>query len=421
MTSAEDERDSLEESLFTTEDPVFAHKELLTVGHVPDIDRIVGRDAEMQHIANALNPAIFAQSPINALIYGKTGTGKSLCARQVTKRCTRLAVERGVRMAVAYVDCSQQKTETQAVWSAATQLNDSDETDVVVPETGLGTAQYYNRLWSIVDELYDVVVIVLDEIDRQPDDEVLLQLSRAEEAGKVATCNIGVMGISNKINYKKTMDERVKSSLQEREFVFPPYDATQLRDIIDKRRDAFKTGVLSDGAVSLTAALAAQEHGDARKAIDILRHAGELALEEGDDRVRERHVRNAQELAERDRFRELISGVPVQTKAALLALAQLSTHSKRQSFRTSAVYDEYEQLCRDVGIKILTERRIYDLLKELSFLGVNEMNRTGGGRGEGQYTEHHLVESPTAVKAVIQEDSLFDELTYRDRTDFKLW
>jgi cell division control protein 6 len=72
--------------LFTREDPIFVNKELLEINHLPDEGRIVGRDEEIQEIANAVNPAIFGQSPSNVLIYGKTGTGKSLCAKHVSKR-----------------------------------------------------------------------------------------------------------------------------------------------------------------------------------------------------------------------------------------------------------------------------------------------------------------------------------------------
>jgi len=156
-------------------------------------------------------------------------------------------------------------------------LNDSAVTDVKIPDKGLSTSTYYKRLWRVLDTQFEVVLIILDEVDKLDDDDILMQLSRAGEAGKLESCKIGVIGISNKIKYKDRMDERVKSSLCEREFVFPPYDANQLRDIMQARSDAFKDGVLDSSVIPRAAALAAREHGDARKAIDILRYAGEIA------------------------------------------------------------------------------------------------------------------------------------------------
>jgi len=85
-----------------------------------------------------------------------------------------------------------------------------------------------------------------------------MQLSRAGEAGKITDCKLGVVGISNKIQYKDRMDERVKSSLCEREFVFPPYDANQLREIMQARADAFHDDVLEPSTIPRAAALAAR-------------------------------------------------------------------------------------------------------------------------------------------------------------------
>jgi len=187
-------------------------------------------------------------------------------------------------------------------------LNDSAVTDVKIPDKGLSTSTYYKRLSGVLDTQFEVVLIILDEVDKLDDDDILMQLSRAGEAGKLESCKIGVIGISNKIKYKDRMDERVKSSLCEREFVFPPYDANQLRDIMQARSDAFKDGVLDSSVIPRAAALAAREHGDARKAIDILRYAGEIAQSTGNETVREEYVVQARERAETDRFRELIRG-----------------------------------------------------------------------------------------------------------------
>ena len=73
------------------------------------------------------------------------------------------------------------------------------------------------------------------------------------------------------------MTERVKSSFSRDELVFPPYDANQVGGILKNRRDAFREGVLTNDAIPLAAALSAQKHCDARKAIDIRRNAGRVA------------------------------------------------------------------------------------------------------------------------------------------------
>lgn len=393
---------SQSDELFTREDPIFVNKELLEINHLPDGGRIVGRDEEISKVANAVNPAIFGQSPSNVLIYGKTGTGKSLCAKYVSTRLVETAAEEDVDAEAAYVDCAQDTTETQTVQTIASKLNDPEETGVNIPDKGISTATYYKRLWTILDDQHDVALIILDEIDKLEDDSILMQLSRAGEAGKIENCKIGVIGISNKIRYKDRMDERVKSSLCEREFVFPPYDAEQLNDIMEARRDAFREGVLEDGVISRTAALAAREHGDARKAIDILRYAGEIAQAEEAEVVREDFVDRARDQAETDRFRELIRGSTPHSRYVLQALTILSLDNpNEEGFRTTTIYDLYEQICRQEGSEALSLRRVRDLLKEHAFLDVTEQTRRSGGSAEGSYTEHQLLEDPEVVQNVL--------------------
>jgi cell division control protein 6 len=207
------------------------------------------------------------------------------------------------------------------------------------------------------------------------------------------------------------MDERVKSSLCEREFVFPPYDATQLRSIMEARSDAFRDGVLDSSTIPRAAALAAREHGDARKAIDILRYAGEIAQSSGAETVREDFIVQARERAETDRFRELIRGSTPHSRYVLQALAVLALNQPDDDgFRTTRIYDVYEEVCRQEGSEPLSLRRVRDLLKEHAFLDILEQSRRSGGSAEGSYTEHQLLEDPDVVKKVLVEtDDVDDE------------
>ncbi|MHC3438973.1 Cdc6/Cdc18 family protein [Natrialbaceae archaeon A-gly3] len=409
--------DPAEDPLFNFDDDdaehadIFARKELLKVGHVPKSARIVGRDDEIEAVAAELRPIVRSDPPNNVMIYGKTGTGKSLVARHVTERARRAAAANGVSVGAVYVDCAQHNTQTRVARTVTRSLNETEQTDFDIPRAGIGSGEYYDYLWDILNIAYDSVIIVLDEVDRLEDDDILMQLSRARESGK-ADCHLGVIAVSNKIEYRDQLNERVKSSLREEEFVFQPYDANQLREIMIHRRDAFYEGVLSDDVIPLAAALAAQEHGDARKAIEILRHAGELAEREDADTVTENHIRDAQEWAEVDRFEELLRGSTTQVKFILYSLALLTKENPNEDgFSTSRIYNRYKETASKVDTKILSEHRVYELLKEQAFLGVVESTRTGGGRGEGSYLEHRLVQDTGIVLKSVLRDSRLEELT----------
>lgn len=380
--------------LFSTGD-IFARRELLRVGHVPERDRIVGRDNEMRKVGAALGPATQGGPPRNLIIFGKTGTGKSLVSRHICRRARKHSRENGVDLRHVYVDCSDADTETRVAREMVLQVRDELAPSMEIPAQGIGASEYYRYLWMLLDDI-DVFVVILDEIDKLGDDDVLMQLSRAEESGKT-DAYIGVISISNKIEYREQLNERVNSSLQDRELTFHPYDANQLEEILQNRRDAFLEGVLQEDVIPKTAALAAREHGDARKAVDILFEAGSLAEERTDSKVTTQHVDDAQQRTEVKRFQDLVSGSTPHVKYILRALALLTHNNDEVQFSTSEIHQLYERLAEQEGSEPLSHDRVYRLLKEQSFLGITESYHTGGGASKGAFLQHRLMKDPEIV------------------------
>ncbi|SEO78834.1 cell division control protein 6 [Halorientalis persicus] len=371
-------------------DRIFERRELVTIDHLPTEDRIVGRDEQIRMIAGEIGPAVSGAPPNSVMIYGKTGSGKSLVAKHVVQRSEREATRRGNALATGYANCSQAKGNSDTLQQLGEQITPADSS-VTFPERGISENEYFNRLWTVLDEQYDAAVFILDEIDRLKNDDILMILSRAAESGSVST-PIGVIAISNKINYREQMSERTKSSFGHTEYVFDPYDATQLREILANRTDAFKNGTLEDGVIPRAAALGAKEHGDARKAMRLLRYAGDYAKNNGADTVREEHLLEVRASAEAERLRDLVSGLPSHSRHVLNGLAALTKQNEeRQWFRTTQIIDAYERVCRKEGVDTLTKDRVRQLLKELAFLEVTENRSNHGGKGTGSYKEHRLM------------------------------
>ena len=385
---------------------IFRRRELLRVGHVPELDRVVGRDDEITEMGRALGPGTRGGPPDSVVIYGKTGTGKSLVSRCTTREAQRKAGENGATLRYGYVDCSDYTTETQASRELAQQLAENIDADHSIPRKGVGAATYRDMTWEMLNKHdVDSFVAILDEIDKLEDDELLRSLSRAKESGK-ANCHIGVICISNKVEYKERLDQRVHSSLQDNELIFNPYDSDQLRAILDNRREAFQDGVLEEGVIPKTAALAGREHGDARKAVDMLYEAGRLAEKEGLTTVKESHIDAALTKAEVNRVKQLISGSPPHVKYILQALALLTKSRNATTFRTSEIYEFYQRLVDREGMDSISQDRVYRLLKEQAFLGLLEANHTGGGDYEGAYLEHTLISEPEVVLNALNDSSL---------------
>jgi cell division control protein 6 len=217
------------------------------------------------------------------------------------------------------------------------------------------------------------------------------------------------MGISNDLKFTDFLDPRVKSSLGEEEIVFPPYDANQLRDILNHRADvAFEDGALTDDVIPLCAAFAAQEHGDARRALDLLRTAGELAERDQTDVVDENHVRKAQEKIELDRVVEVVRTLPTQSKLVLFSIITLEKNGVN-NINTGEVYNVYQRLCEEIDVDILTQRRVTDLISELDMLGI--VNAVVVSKGRYGRTKEISLSVPIAeTEAVLMSDSRLSDI-----------
>ncbi len=284
-------------------------------------------------------------------------------------------------------------------------LEEDKESFQEVPMTGWPTDRVYSVFFDAVDYDERVVVIMLDEIDKlveKSGDDTLYNLSRMNS--ELENSRVSIIGISNDLKFTDFLDPRVKSSLGEEEIVFPPYDANQLRDILQHRSNvAFKGDALSDDVIPLCAAFAAQEHGDARRALDLLRTAGELAERSQAETIVEKHVRQAQDKIELDRVVEVVRTLPTQSKLVLFSIILLEKNGVH-SINTGEVFNIYKRLCEEIDADVLTQRRVTDLISELDMLGIVNAVVVSKGR-YGRTKEISLSVPIDETEAVLLSDS----------------
>jgi cell division control protein 6 len=224
---------------------------------------------------------------------------------------------------------------------------------------------------------------------------------------QLKNAQLSFIGISNNLTFMDNVDTRVKSSLAEEEVVFHPYNALQLQDILKKRADeAFREGVLEDGVISKCAAYAAREHGDARRALDLLRVAGEIAERESGKNVLLKHIDDAKDKIERDKMLDIIEGEPKQFQAVLYSIMLLDEAKKNEKngeecMHTGEVYNAYEDICRDLKTEKLTQRRVSDILGEFDMLGI--INATEISKGRYGRTREIRLMLPANIKGKAKE------------------
>jgi len=338
-------------------------------------EKLPHRDEQITCLGGIVAPVLRGSPCSNAFIYGKTGTGKTAVTKYVLNKLSSKAQELGASVGGCYVNCRLAGTEYRVLSSLC------DALDVKVPFTGLAVGEVFDRFKEGLDLQKKIFIVVLDEIDalvKVRGDTLLYELTRVNETLRHGRTSI--IGISNDLRFKEFLDPRVLSSLSEEEIVFRPYDATELQDILWRRaRVAFSEGALLDSAVALCAALAAAEHGDARRALDLLRVAGELAEREGADCVSEDNVRQAEKRVEHDRIVEVLENLPVHSKLVLCSVYLLGKTKVSYSI-TGDIYGIYCELCDQSGLSPLTQRRVSGLISELDMVGLLNARVVSMGR-----------------------------------------
>ncbi|HDD46151.1 MAG TPA: cell division control protein Cdc6, partial [Candidatus Aenigmarchaeota archaeon] len=243
--------------------------------------------------------------------------------------------------------------------------------NINVPYTGLPTDELYRTFFNVIQSNPLNILLILDEIDylvNKIGDNILYNLTRINE--KLSKSKLTIIGISNNSTFINNLDPRVKSSLSEEEIIFPSYNANELKDIlIDRIEIAFHPDTVTPQAIAKCAALAAQEHGDARKALDLIRVAGEIAERSGDNKVTEKHVDMAEKKLDIDKTFEILKTQPRQSQIVYFAIIKLIERGAK-NILTGDVYDEYIKACERNGIRALTQRRVSDLISELEMIGM---------------------------------------------------
>ncbi|MCK4650495.1 orc1/cdc6 family replication initiation protein [Candidatus Pacearchaeota archaeon] len=359
---------------------LFKDKGVLQVRYTPN--SIPHRDKQIKSIASILASVLRGDRPSNLFVYGKTGTGKTLSVQYVQNEIIKKAKELGVEVNFEYLNCKLKKvadTEYRVLAALIRQLGGN------IPSTGLPTDQVWSKFIELINKKKQLIVFVFDEVDqmvKKMDDNFLYSFTRLNQ--ELSKAQISLIGISNEVTFLENIDPRVRSSLGEEEFIFHPYNAIQLQDILNERcKEAFKDGVVEDGVVAKCAAYAAREHGDARRALDLLRIAGELSERDGKSEISEEYIDLANLKIEKDKILDIVEGEPKQFHLVMYSILELTKQVKAGNldrFYTGDVYNLYQDICDRTKTDILTQRRISDIIAEIDMLGIINAKVISKGR-----------------------------------------
>ncbi|MEM2080704.1 MAG: ORC1-type DNA replication protein [Candidatus Bathyarchaeia archaeon] len=389
---------------------IFKDREVLRHDYLPE--KLPHREEQIRLLGTIVAPVLKVARCSNIFIYGNTGTGKTAVTKYVLSHLETKAKMYGVPVKFSYVNCRMTGSEYRVFASL------SQSVGISVPFTGLSVDEVFDRFRVGLDAAKTIFIVVLDEIDaliKNRGDKLLYELTRINET--LNKSKVSIIGISNDLRLKEFLDPRVFSSLSEEELVFRPYDAGELRNILlERSKLSFYEGVLSEAALNVCSALAAAEHGDARRALDLLRVAGEVAERQGAKMILEEHVREAERHIEHNRVMEALKNLTLHSKLVLLSVYSLN----KASATTGEIYDLYNTFCGELGIGLLTQRRLSTLINELDAMGILNAKVVSMGR-YGRTKKIRLEISRVLIREVFESDNRIGRLIdYKSKSPQKV-
>ena len=385
-------------------------RKTLTIDYVPE--KLPFRDEEAKTIAQTLSIVLKGARPSNLLLFGKPGTGKTAVIKNIVNRLQKKAKELEIEVIMPFVNAKTANTGYKVLYEIAEEMGiNKGEKKQQVYFTGLSMGEATDRILDFIQKKKKLhVILVIDEIDSLVDkngDDILYNFTRANERMYEGGF-ISLIGISNSLTFKDKLDPRVRSSLSEEEMVFNPYTILQLQKILsDRAKLAFNDDAISTAAINLCAAMAGKENGDARKAIDLLRVAAEIAERERASKVQEIHIRQAQEKIEKDTNYEVLRNSTTHTKIVLLAIM------KSKNGNTGEVYEIYSSLCKYTEQEPLTQRRMTQIVSELDQLGLVTTDVVSQGR-YGRSQRIKIALPSLTVREALKDDPILSTLVMVD-------
>lgn len=384
-----------------SETGVFKNKSALHIGYVPN--KLISRDEQIMQVAKIVQPIFTDGYFSSGLEFGKTGSGKTVVTRYVLKQLSRKAKKEAINIKSIIISCNQTNTPRRVL---------IEMLEAIEPEKrckrGMDTAEYYSQLWDLLNEKELSIILVLDEIDQMRNLDLLYAFSRVKENQNIdSELSIGVIGISNNLHFKNKLDPRILSSFTPSTILFPPYNAVQIKDILqDRVKLAFKHNVLDPSVVPLCAALSAQEHGDARLALKLLLTSGEVADNASSGMLLESHVRAAHENMNLNCLFELVKTLPYQAKITLYSIIESVRTTGTGTVTTGEVTQMYRRVCERLGVGQAGRSTVSVRITELGMLGF--INTSAYNIGRGRTRRISLTEDPFKLTRILMEDPIFE-------------
>jgi len=323
------------------------------------------RTQQKNELIMELAPILMGSAVTGVFVYGNPGTGKTGLILDLMGELEKEAKNNKVTLKTAYVNCSENRTETIILLEVLNQLNSKKE----YPKMGWNRAKVLKEFTDLLNETGEQVLIVLDEVDyvlKESGDDILYRLSRINKDLK---SKVSSLVISNDIRVSDYVKPRTQSAFGRVKVIFEPYSAEELHDILkDRVKFAFKSGAVGESILSKISEIESQRDGDARKAMELLDACAKIAIAKKRNKITLDLVDEADSNLERDHMLNLITSITQQQKIVYLSILK----NQKKIMGGTDVYRLYMETCESYNLKPLSERRVRSFVVNLKDLGLIE-------------------------------------------------
>ncbi len=393
--------DSIFKTYLEKKNNIIRNRGILQNTYVPA--QIIHRDTQIKEIVDIIAPSLNKDKPSNITVIGKTGTGKTAVLKYIGEELKKADLEKN-NCDFLYINCETVDTPYSILYNISNHV--VSDPSKGMPFTGWSLERAFQSLITHIDNANKVFIIVLDEIDQSYNrngDDIFYFLTTINEM--LVNSRVSIIGVTNNSKFHEILSPKIRSRLGEEKVIFPPYTPAELIDILqDRAKEAFYPDVVDESVIPYVAAISAQDSGDARKALDLLRISADIAERNGEKKITEAHVEYARQKFEIDASAEIVKSLTLQSKLVLLAIIKINENNV-SPITTGEVFSVYSHFASKMSVQPLTQRRIGDLISELDMLGIITARiRSLGRNGRTKFIELNI---PKQIVSLLTDDELF--------------
>ncbi|HZK31009.1 MAG TPA: ORC1-type DNA replication protein [Methanoregula sp.] len=356
----------MKKNLLMWDETLFRDPEVLEIDYVPE--QFEFRDAQMRELAFQIRPGLRGGRPLNTVCKGLPGTGKTTSIRKLFTEIE----ETTKKLVPVYINCQIDNTKFAIISQIYKKLSGH-----LPPSSGTSFKQVFDAVARILIKDEIVLLVALDDANyllyENEINKVLYTLLRSHETYEGTRIGVIVIVSDLDVDLNRAVDARVASVFRPTEIYFPPYDTTEIQEIMKARvvQGLFQ-GVLSEELLNLVVEQTLKS-GDLRVGIDLLKRAT-LSAERAAKRSIERvDICGAYEISKYLHLSYTIKTLKDEERLILKSCAERSEKDREMN-----AGDVYKSIKESLSIGYT---RFYEIIKKMDAMRlINLEYRDGKGR-----------------------------------------